>query len=169
MFRDFNVKLLFLTGGLLMFIPYLKYCCSIILILAVSGSAFSQAYKWVDEEGQTHFAQTPPADHDADVIKTRPGPKVEPAQSQQAVDAIIEQQTNDAKLHEENKAKQQRQAEKTEVQSKNCDIAKNNLEKYQNNPRGRTKNADGEYIRVDETDRQAKIEQLKQDIEKYCS
>lgn len=55
------------------------------------------------------------------------------------------------------------------MQSKNCDIAKNNLEKYQNNPRGRTKNADGEYIRVDETDRQAKIEQLKQDIEKYCS
>jgi hypothetical protein len=169
MFRDFNVKLLFLTGGLLMFIPYLKYCCSIILILAMSGSAFAQVYKWVDEEGQTHFSQTPPADHDADVIKTRPGPKVDPAQSQQAVDTIIEQQTNDAKLRQEDKAKQQQLAEKADAQSKNCDIAKSNLEQYQNNPNGRTKTGDGEYNRVDENDRQAKMDQLKQDIKKYCS
>jgi hypothetical protein len=169
MFRYFNVKLLFSTGGLLMFIPYLKYCCSIILILAISDSAFAQVYKWVDDEGQTHFSQTPPADYDAYVIKTRPSPKVDPAQSQQAVDSMIEQQASDELLQQKNKQQQQQQAEKAEAQSKKCDIAKNNLEKYQNNPNGRIRNADGEYTRIDETDRQAKMDQLKQDIKKYCS
>jgi hypothetical protein len=169
MFRYFNVKLLFLTGGSLMFIPYLKYCCSIILIIAMSGSAFGQTYKWVDEEGQTHFSQTPPANYDTEIIKIHSGPKVEPAQSQKAVDTIIEQQTNDAKLRQEDKVKQQQQVEKSGAKSKNCDIAKSNLKQYQNKPNGRTESADGEYIRIDENVRQAKMDQLKQDIKKYCS
>tara|TARA_R110002111_G_scaffold208904_2_gene272924 strand:- start:1267 stop:1722 length:456 start_codon:yes stop_codon:yes gene_type:complete len=151
-----------------MFIPYLKYCCSIIVILFIANTAYAEVYKWVDNAGQTHYSQLPPTQYEADIIKTRPGPKVEPAQSQQAVDTMIEQQATDAALREENKIKKTQQAEQRETKSKNCEIAKSNLTKYQNKPNGRTRNAAGEYIRIDENDRQQKIKQLKQDIQKYC-
>ena len=137
--------------------------------MAMSGSTFGQAYKWVDEEGQTHFSQTPSAHYNTEIIKIHSGPKVEPVQSQQAVEALIEQQTSDAKLRQEDKLKQQQQAEKAGAQLKNCDIAESSLKQYQNNPNGRTRCADGEYIRIDENVRQAKMDQLKQDIKKYCS
>jgi len=151
-----------------MFIPYLKSCCSIIVVLLIANTAYAEVYKWVDKAGQTHYSQLPPTDYEADIIKTRPGPQVEPAESQQAVENLIEQQASDAALREENKIKQTQQQEQRETKSKNCEIAKNNLTKYQNNPNGRTRNAAGEYIRVDENERQQKIEQLKQDIQKYC-
>jgi len=137
-------------------------------ILAFAQPTYADAYKWVDDAGQVHFSQHPPVDYEADKIKTRSGPKVEPAQSQQAVDAMIEQQVSDEKSQQENEQLQQQEAEKAKALSKNCEIAKNNLDQYQNNPRGRYKNAAGEYIRVDENDRQEKIKQLLQDIEKYC-
>lgn len=151
-----------------MFIHYLKYCCSVILILLIANTAYAEVYKWIDDEGQTHFTQLPPAQYEADIIQTRPGPKVEPAQSQQAVDTMIEQQANDEKRQQQNRQQQRQEAEKAKAKSKNCDLAKNNLTQYQNNPRGRSKNAAGEYIRVDEDDRQSKMKQLKQDIKKYC-
>jgi hypothetical protein len=151
-----------------MFNHYLKYCCAIIVILSFQSTSYAQAYKWVDENGQTHFSQRAPTDREADVIKTRPGPKVAPAQSQQAVDDLINKQKSDVKTKEQAKIKQQQKAEQAQIKSKNCDIAKKNLTSYQNKPRGRIKNAEGEYIRVDEIERQNRIKQLKQDIQKHC-
>ena len=151
-----------------MFNHYLKYCCAIIVILSFQSTSYAQAYKWVDENGQTHFSQQAPADREADVIKTRPGPKVAPAQSQQAVDDLINKQKIDVKAKEQAKIKQQQQAEQAKIKSKNCDIAKSNLTSYQTNPNGKTKNAEGEYIRVDEIERQNRMKQLKQDIQKHC-
>ncbi len=151
-----------------MFIPYLKYGCSIFIVLCITHTAYAEVYKWVDNTGQTHYSQFPPTQYEADTIKTRPGPKVEPSQSQQAVDSLIEQQANDAALREENRIKQAQEAEQRKTKSTNCDVAKNNLAQYQNNPSGRMKNAAGEYSRVDENERQQKMKQLKQDIQKYC-
>ena len=152
-----------------MFIHYLKYCCSIFVILTFQGTAYAQAYKWVDENGQTHFSQQAPVDAESEVIKTQPGPKTTPEQSQQAVDELIQQQQNDIKTREEAKLEREQEQKKAESKSKKCDAAKNNLQKYQDSPNGRTRNADGEYIRLDEIDRQNKIKQLRQDIQKHCS
>ena len=151
-----------------MFIHYLKYCCSFIVILSFQSTAYADVYKWIDETGQTNFSQQAPIDRESDVIKTRSGTVVTPAQSQQAVDQIIKQQTADAKAKDEAAITRQKEIAKSEVKSKNCDIAKSNLAKYQNNPNGRTQNSDGEYIRVDEVERQNKIKQLKQDIQQHC-
>jgi len=117
-----------------MFIHYLKYCCSIFVILTFQGTAYAQAYKWVDENGQTHFSQQAPANAESEVIKTRPGPKVEPAQSQQAVDELIQKQSNDAQKKEKESLKHQQQTERAKAKSKNCEIAKGNLKAYQDNP-----------------------------------
>jgi hypothetical protein len=151
-----------------MFTHYLKYCCSFIVILSFQSAAYADVYKWIDENGQTNFSQQAPIDRESDVIKTRSGTVVTPAQSQQAVDQIIKQQTADAKAKDEAAITRQKEIAKSEVKSKNCDIAKSNLANYQNNPNGRTQNSDGEYIRIDEIERQNKIKQLNQDIQPHC-
>jgi hypothetical protein len=138
------------------------------VILSFQSAAYADVYKWIDENGQTNFSQQRPIDREVDVIKTRGGILVTPAQSQQAVDEIIEQQTADAKTKDQAAIKRQKEVESKKIKSKNCDSAKSNLVNYQNNPNGRTQNADGEYIRIDEVDRQNKIKQLKQDIQQHC-
>jgi hypothetical protein len=89
------------------------------------------------------------------------------AQAYKAVDDLINKQKIDVKAKEQAKVKQQRQAEQAKIKSKNCDIAKSNLTSYQSNPNGKTKNAEGEYIRIDEIERQKRMTQLKQDIQKH--
>jgi hypothetical protein len=93
---------------------------------------------------------------------------VTPAQSQQAVDQIIEQQSSNAEGKQEEAIKRQEEVQSKKIKSKNCDIAKSNLANYQNNPNGLKPTADGEYIRIDEVERQNKIKQLKQDIQQHC-
>lgn len=152
-----------------MFISYFKYGCSIMLALSVSVTNLqAEVYKWVDEKGQTHYTQTPPRHIEAETVKTRKGPTVTPAQSQQAVDTMIEQQASadEAKLKQQAEASAER--DKAQKLAKNCEIAKNNLKKYQDNPNGRRINAQGEVERVDEKQRQKRIAELQKDIQKYC-
>lgn len=152
-----------------MFIQSLKYCCSILIILSFQSTALATvAYKWLDDSGQVNFTQRAPIDREADIVKTSPGPQVEPAESQEAVDQIIEQQNINSKTKIEAQIKRQQEAEKAEAKSKNCDIARSNLKKYQDNPIGLLKGPDGEYDRIDELERQKRIQQLQQDIQKHC-
>jgi hypothetical protein len=147
----------------------LKYCCSLLIILSLHNPAFATvAYTWLDDKGQVNFTQRAPVDREAEVVKTRPGPQVGPAESQKAVDQIIEQQNVNSKTNKEAQIKRQQEAERAQTKSKNCDIARDNLKKYQDNPIGLIKGPDGEYDRIDEVERQNRMKQLQQDIQKHC-
>ena len=152
-----------------MFTHYLKYCCSIVIILSFQATAQATvAYKWIDDDGQVNFSQRPPLDREVDIIKTGTGPKVTPEQSQEAVDKLIEQQTTNRKEKEEAEIAKQKESEREQAKTKNCDFARNNLQKYLDKPNSLAKKANGEYDPINEVDRQNRIKQLKQDVQKYC-
>jgi glutaredoxin len=41
------------------------------LLLLTSGNTFCQIYKWVDENGKTHFSSSPPAQGDAETVQPK--------------------------------------------------------------------------------------------------
>ncbi|MFT7235001.1 MAG: hypothetical protein ACI9QV_000572 [Methylophagaceae bacterium] len=152
-----------------MLMRYLKCCCSIIAVLSLYNTANATiAYKWLDDIGQVNFSQQAPDDREADIIRTRPGPVVDPAQFQESLDQLIEQQAVDAEVKKQTQLERQQEAEKIRTTLKNCDAIKSNLKKYQDNPIGLIKGLDGEYDRIDEIERQKKMQQLSQEIQTHC-
>ncbi len=41
------------------------------LLLTITGSGFSQIYKWVDADGRTHFSSSPPAQGEAETVQPK--------------------------------------------------------------------------------------------------
>jgi hypothetical protein len=151
-----------------MFIPHLRLVCLTFMLSLFASAAFAEIYKWVDENGQTHYSQQAPRDIPATVIKTPPPPAIDPNIAQQQVDALITQQEADEQMSLEQQEQQQIAAEKLATQQSNCKIAQQQLEQYQNNPGRRIMDADGNVTRLAEEERQQKIQESQENVTKYC-
>lgn len=150
-----------------MFIPQLSRVCLLLLLFTFSP-AQAEIYKWVDDESFVNFTQQPPADRPYEQITVPPPPPL----SEQA---LIEE--NGVLVDAQATAEAQRQTEQQQAQQEaalaafrqeSCDIAKQNLQTYEDNPGRRFINEAGEVTRPTEEDRQLKMQQFRQDIEKFC-
>jgi hypothetical protein len=151
-----------------MFIPHLRLVCLTFMLSLFATAAFAEIYKWVDENGQTHYSQQAPRDIPATVIKTPPPPAIDPNIAQQQVDELITQQEAEDQVQLEQQNQQKIEAEKVADQQKNCEIAKQQLEQYQNNPGRRIMDADGNVTRLAEEERQQKTQESQENVTKYC-
>jgi hypothetical protein len=138
-----------------------------LLLLLLAGNASAAMYKWVDEDGNTHYTQSPPpGDIQAETIG--PPPKVN---TKEAVEQLQEQQQ---KLEEISKQKQ----EAIEAQSKadeelarkkaNCELARERLASY-TEPRVKFVQADGSRVRATEEERQEQIKISQEMIDEFCN
>lgn len=151
-----------------MFIPHLRLVCLTFMLSLFATAAFAEIYKWVDEDGQTHYSQQAPRDIPATVIKTPPPPAIDPNIAQQQVDDLIQQQESEEKMGLEQQNQQKIAAENKADQEKNCNIAQQQLQQYQNNPGRRIMDADGNVTRLTEEERQQKIKEAQENVTKYC-
>lgn len=134
------------------------------LLLALSTSAMaSQIYKWVDDQGVTHFGAQPPQGQDATSINTAtPPPRAPaPAPAPAAPSDDAQQKTIDDKVKD--------QVVKQEAERKKyCESARTNLAQLENNPRVRIEGDNGELRRIGEDERQQRITELKKSIDETC-
>ncbi len=96
-------------------IPY-RLCLGLSLTVAVSATfaADLPVYKWVDAEGVTHYAETPPADNSAATVRLDVNTVATPDQQHTDYHAILEQ-ANDlqqARLQREELRAQAREAQR---------------------------------------------------------
>ena len=142
---------------------------AVIFIFSFTFSAFSYAemYKWVDEEGNTHYTQSPPpGDINAESIKPPPKIDTESAskdleKKQERVEKLREQRITSA---EEQEKAAQEEAEKEEE----CRKAKARLASYQR-PRVNVQNPDGSLRVLPENERQAEIKKSEEYVKKACN
>jgi len=135
-------------------------------LLLASANTLMAAYKWVDENGVTHFTQTPPPDKEAEFIK--PPPEVD---TKKAVEALKARQKTFADSLEarnkslaEAKKKQQEQTDK----KKRCEQAKTNLSNFTARPQVRVTDKDGNVRKIGGEERENKIKELEKQIEELC-
>jgi hypothetical protein len=145
-----------------------RQLCLAILAMSLSFSVHAQIYTWVDENGQTHYSQQPPASGEAETIDVPLPPPIDQEQAQQEVDELIEQQQASETAAEEAQQEQQSEAERQAAIEQNCATAQSNLQLYQNNPGRRFLDEEGNAYRLSEEERQQKIEETQQQIEEFC-
>ncbi|MDX1750643.1 MAG: DUF4124 domain-containing protein [Methylophaga sp.] len=148
-----------------MFIPQLS-CCCLALVFAMTVQA--DAYKWVDDDGEVIYSQTPPVDKPFEKMDTPPPPSMNPEAAKKELELLIEQQKATDEAREEQQQNQQQEEQAAEALAENCRIAKYNLQQYQDNPGRRMMDSEGNVTRPTEEERQQKISTLKQQVNQFC-
>jgi type IV secretory pathway VirB10-like protein len=138
------------------------------LCLFAASLAAGKMYRWVDADGVTHYTQSPPPKGEATEIRKPPPPAISPEEAQRQL-AERQQRLEDAREDRElAKKKDQETTETQQLQDKNCQAARNNLTRLEGSPRSRWKGEDGEYQRYSEEERQAKIQEAREQIKAFC-
>lgn len=130
--------------------------------LALGTTAHAaQIYKWVDDQGVTHFDAQPPAGRQTQQIDIQKPPAA-PAtgNSKSTVDEEAEQRAVDDVVKKKIAQEESRRAE-------DCKILRTNLSQLQNNPRVREQ-VEGGLKRLSEDERQGRIAETQQAIKDYC-
>lgn len=150
-----------------MVIPHLRVCC-LALLCSLPFLAQAEIYKWTDENGQVHYTQQPPADLPAEHITPPPPPPIDPEKAQQQVEELIESQQTEESAEVKRQKVEQAEELAEQIREENCQIARDNLLVYQNNPGRRFMNELGEVTRPTEEERQAKITEFEKQVDEFC-
>ena len=156
-------------------------CVLISFVMMFSSNASSELYKWVDDDGNVHYTQKKPAS-DFEVIK--PPPTIKKDQSA-ATDAnggpiIVDSEEEAKRLEmERNKKIQEVQnvddenekiaAENEKIKESNCENSKVNMKKLTATERIRLKGEDGVVRWASVEQRQAQIDKIQSNIDKWCN
>lgn len=137
-----------------------------ILACLISGTVVAGTYKWVDEDGNVQYTQTPPpAGIEAETIK--PPPKID---TEKALMDLKEQEEKAAKLRQDrlDSAKKEEEAmAELNLQKKNCEMARARLASY-DQPMVKFVQEDGTRVRATEEERQAEIAKSQEMIKEFC-
>ena len=135
-------------------------------VALASPGLLAEMYKWVDDEGQVQYSQSPPPGRPAQTIK--PPPKVD---SKAARDKL-KQQLQDFEVRGDKRQEQAEADQKTQEQAgerkADCEAARERLAKLAGKPRILQYAEDGSSKRLTEEERQAAIAEARKKIEEHC-
>lgn len=134
------------------------YCFLMLTILTCSGVAYSaeKIYRWVDDEGVTHFTAHPPKNRDSDLVRVQTGH----SDPTKASETASEDQP--ANTEQANTPTQQSRKDETR-----CSIARENLKVLQTSARVQVQE-DDEVRYLDEEEQRERAEQARQIIAESC-
>lgn len=137
-------------------------------LLALSSIAVAEKfYKWVDENGVTHYDARPPQGMSATEVDTRTNASSSQNQEIEALNARREAASEARKANQEKAEEAQRLAEKPDdINQERCEKHKKNLDTLTNKPTVRRKNPDtGEMEVITQDVRDKMIEDAKKALE----
>ena len=139
------------------------------ILLFINFPSIAEMYKWVDENGNTHYSQSPPVSSDVNVETIAPLPPVDTSNAQQDLQQTVEKAKS---LREERLvAKENKEKEENDKQQlkERCQQLKERLYSLQVRPRANKKDAEGNLVRMTEDERQEDITKTKTEIKEKCN
>lgn len=134
-----------------------------LLALALAGgNAWAAMYKWVDDQGNVQYSQTPPPDRQAQTLKPPPPPPVSAKQAQKQLDRSRESLTTVPPPSADIEADKKQ----AEIDRHNCAAAKKNLDIYRRHRR--ILNTKHQVVVLTDEQRATKIKDAQEAIKKYC-
>jgi len=129
-----------------------KFIRNIALIVLLGSCSALQAatmYKWVDDEGNVHYDQSPPSDRESEKLESDTGTKAAtpPAAPADQPPVITED-------------------ENTRIKQQNCEAARRNQDIYKRSEKIRQ--PDGTELVMSDELRAEKLRQVEEDIKKFC-
>ncbi len=132
----------------------------------LSFSINAAMYKWVDEDGNTHYSQSAPVDN-TDVEEIEPPSKVD---TESAANKVKNENETADKLRDDRITKKEEKLKAEEdaiAEKQKCEQARKRLASYQRN-RVNLKNSDGSNRVISEEERQSEIAKSKENIKTFC-
>ena len=141
---------------------------ALVTILFFSNSLVqADIYKWVDEDGNTVYSQSPPTS-DVEYERVSSPSKVDSAR---ALKDLRDDKIKADKLRRERLSKdaeRKKAQEAIALQEENCEIAQGKLASLQR-PRAKILQPDGSRIRLNEEERQRQIKEAEAKIQEWCT
>lgn len=142
----------------MMWLLFMLACCAPVY----AGGAI---YKWVDDQGNVHYLDTPPPQGGNYQIIQKPSA---PGQNPVATGNLLKNKTEPTDKPRENQ-QQPKQAVDVEAQrAQSCEQAKKNLEILAKSPHPIRTEADGREIVLNEEQRREEVQKNQSLVEKYC-
>ena len=146
--------------------------------LSFNQTMGSEYYTWVDENGIRNYGEKVPVGYEGSVVDINsakdsyiPSGDVTEDNGDDTDEGEEGEEENGSKDEELDIAKEDA-AVKEEIaalKKKNCEIAKRNLARLQNFPRIRVKGEDGEERVMGEDEKQAKMDEVRKNVQENCS
>ena len=129
--------------------------------------SLATAYKWVDEDGNTHYTQTPPPGDTPSKAINRPPPKVDTEAARSKIKSLTERADKlQAERIEKAEKRRQQLAQEAERETL-CQQARTSQASYER-PRVNEVMADGSRRIMGEEERQAGLARAKNLVSKFC-
>ncbi len=149
----------------------------IMMLLAIYSQASAEIYKWVDQQGVTHYSEKPPANGKVKKIQL----KSESAADMTEKSAVEKPTNNRSRLEKQQKLlralsddrqqeKEQRQkAERMAKQRiRNCAMSKDNLRRYESSSAVYKVDDQGKRIMLPSSERDKSIQRARAEVNKWC-
>lgn len=137
-------------------------------LVLVAPLQAGEIYKWVDEDGVTHYSQQPPPSGDAARVGVDRPPEEEIERERQEMEETGERL--DARREERREAEQQarKEAGEREERERRCEDLRSSLKKLTENRRLLVPDGDGGVRRLPEEERQQRVAERRRQIEEEC-
>jgi len=141
---------------------------TILLFLLVTPMALAGAYRWVDENGQTHFGDRPPTGTTSDEISLDSppaGPDTAARERQQRMNEYLEQSQKERAERNQLKARQEARAEHHKAR---CDALRGRLLYLKSVSRIYRINTEGERVYVDDEENERLRREFQAKVREEC-
>ncbi len=138
------------------------------LLLGWSLAVPAAMYKWVDDQGQVHYSQYPPRDREVETIAPPPPPATPAAEAQRRLEETLRTLDETRKAREASRQKAAEEAAEAERIRSNCEAARANLRRLTAGGRKKIVGEDGVAYYMTEEEKRKKIQEARDQIDKYC-
>lgn len=123
-------------------------------VLALTGlSAQAAVYKWVDQNGKTHYSDKPV--QNAEQVKVGPAAKAEPGKEGEAAEAKPEQPGGETDAH-------------LQARTQKCELARRRVADYQESSTLLIKDEFGEQRELSPEEQVQAIVDMQKNVDSYC-
>ncbi len=142
----------------------------IISLLATAMNCSAEVYRWVDKNGKVHFTDRKPAADAENITEDVKSQNIDTSSGELQKLTSMREQEEKEKQEKMQQELQRQQQDKDELAKLNRPVCKKAKERLQDIS-GYIVFTDeqGRAVTVTEKERQQKVAELKQDIEKYCN
>jgi hypothetical protein len=140
----------------------------IAVIMLATHAMAAGIYKWVDDQGQVHFTQTPPPNRQAEAVKP-PSAPVSEEEAKRQLESLTGQGDTQRKDREFKATAAGEAKEREERLKKNCESARQNKRVLEaSDRRVQVKDKDGAPRFIDDKERAAKLAESEKQIKDFC-
>jgi hypothetical protein len=153
-----------------------KMLLALLLFILANSALGATVYKWVDDQGGTHYGATPPPDRKAEEIHPKSSAPAAGAGDAQHPQESWQDQEREFLRRRAQRKEDQWQKEQAEARAKqeeaarkeSCIAARGNLQILRQGRPVYQLDEKGERKYLTDAERKAQIEQSQRDIERYC-